>query len=74
MTIATISKIQPVTTKLIEPTFKINTSFKEDTKSSSFQSILPFRVKFTHIYIPSQSPTHIPAIPFQIIGYSNYIL
>lgn len=74
MTIAQLSKKQPVVTKLIEPTFKINASLTEDTRMSSFTSILPFRVKFTHVHIPSQSPNLIPAIPFQIIGYSNYIL
>lgn len=35
--------------------------------------ILPFRVKFTTIQIESLS-SNFPAIPFQIIGYSNYIL
>jgi hypothetical protein len=72
MAIAELSKIQPVATKSITPTFRINTSFKDNPGSASFKSVLPFRVKFTHVHVPSEKI--IPAIPFQIIGYSNYIL
>jgi hypothetical protein len=39
----------------------------------SITEILPFRVKFTAIQIQSAS-SMIPAIPLQVIGYSNYIL
>ena len=42
-------------------------------RSSVLTDILPFRVKFTTIQIESIS-SNFPAIPFQIIGYSNYIL
>jgi hypothetical protein len=35
---------------------------------------LPFRVKFTAIKVPGYSPTNVPPIPLQVIGYSNYIL
>lgn len=41
--------------------------------NSVFFDVLPFRVKFTTIQIESVS-SNVPAIPFQIIGYSNYIL
>jgi len=36
--------------------------------------ILPFRVKFTAIQIQSIGLGNTPAIPLQVIGYSNYIL
>jgi hypothetical protein len=35
---------------------------------------LPFRVKFTAIQIESLGLGNTPAIPLQVIGYSNYIL
>lgn len=43
------------------------------THSSVIMSELPFRVRFTAIQIESITQ-NIPAIPLQIIGYSNYIL
>jgi len=46
---------------------------EEDTRLVSITEILPFRVKFTAIQIQDAS-SMIPAIPFQVIGYSNYIL
>jgi hypothetical protein len=36
--------------------------------------VLPFRVKFTAIQIQSIGLGNTPAIPLQVIGYSNYIL
>jgi hypothetical protein len=36
--------------------------------------ILPFRVRFTSIGVEGYSPTNVPPIPLQIIGFSNYIL
>jgi hypothetical protein len=36
--------------------------------------ILPFRVKFTAIQIQAIGLGNTPAIPLQVIGYSNYIL
>lgn len=36
--------------------------------------ILPFRVKFTSIKIEGSSPSVVPPIPLQVIGFSNYIL
>ena len=38
------------------------------------KEILPFRVKFTAIQIQSIGLGNTPAIPLQVIGYSNYIL
>jgi hypothetical protein len=36
--------------------------------------LLPFRVRFTNVNVFGYSKTNPPAIPLQIIGYSNYIL
>jgi hypothetical protein len=36
--------------------------------------VLPFRVKFTGIKIEKLGIGNTPAIPLQVIGYSNYIL
>lgn len=36
--------------------------------------ILPFRVKFTAIQVVAIGLGNTPAIPLQVIGYSNYIL
>lgn len=36
--------------------------------------VLPFRVRFTAIQIEKIGLGNTPAIPFQVIGYSNYIL
>lgn len=48
-------------------------SIKDQTRETVVSSILPFRVRFTPIQIESLS-SNPPAIPFQVIGYSNYIL
>jgi hypothetical protein len=60
-----VAKIYPVDYPRIEITPSIHSAVLTD--------ILPFRVKFTAIQIESVS-SNFPAIPFQIIGYSNYIL
>lgn len=36
--------------------------------------ILPFRIRFTSIGVEGYSPTNVPPIPLQVIGFSNYIL
>jgi hypothetical protein len=43
------------------------------TRTTVASSILPFRVRFVPLQIESVR-ANVPAIPFQIIGYSNYIL
>ncbi len=44
-----------------------------DVRYVKIDDILPFRVKFTNIAIESLTGNP-PAIPLQVIGYSNYIL
>jgi hypothetical protein len=68
-----INNNAPVVTKIIEEIRPINTTIDQPTRGVRINSILPFRVRFTSIQIPSSSG-NIPAIPLQVIGYSNYIL
>lgn len=42
--------------------------------SARITEILPFRVKFSAIQIERLGIGNTPAIPLQVIGYSNYIL
>lgn len=44
------------------------------TVNTVISEILPFRVKFTAIQIEAIGLGNTPAIPLQVIGYSNYIL
>ncbi len=60
-------------TQRVEPIDYPIVQIEEDTRLVSITEVLPFRVKFTAIQIQSVS-SMIPAIPLQVIGYSNYIL
>ena len=44
------------------------------TRNTLITDILPFRVKVTAINIQAIGLGNTPAIPLQVIGYSNYIL
>jgi hypothetical protein len=44
------------------------------TRDTVITEILPFRVKFSAIQIVAIGLGNTPAIPLQVIGYSNYIL
>ena len=46
----------------------------EPVRQVRINDILPFRVQFRSIQIEPLGPGNIPAIPLQVIGYSNYIL
>jgi len=61
------------TTKLIQQVNYPFVEIKEDTRTVSINEILPFRVRFTAIQIEDLRG-NVPAIPLQVIGYSNYIL
>ena len=65
---------QPVKTKKIENIDFSITKFKTGKRISVINEVLPFRIRFTAIQVPSVSPTNVPPIPLQIIGFSNYIL
>ncbi len=47
---------------------------KDFTINTLITEVLPFRVKFSAIQIQSIGLGNTPAIPLQVIGYSNYIL
>jgi hypothetical protein len=44
------------------------------TRDTVITEVLPFRVKFSAIQIQAIGLGNTPAIPLQVIGYSNYIL
>jgi hypothetical protein len=44
------------------------------TRSVVISEVLPFRVKFSSFQIQALGLGNTPAIPLQVIGYSNYIL
>jgi hypothetical protein len=44
------------------------------TRKVVITEVLPFRVKFSAIQIQAIGLGNTPAIPLQVIGYSNYIL
>jgi len=44
------------------------------TRTTIIRDVLPFRVRFTAIQIQAIGLGNTPAIPLQVIGYSNYIL
>lgn len=59
-------KIFPIDYPLIQ--------IEDFTINALITEVLPFRVKFTAIQIESLGIGNTPAIPLQVIGYSNYIL
>jgi hypothetical protein len=64
----------PVRTKRIEKTNYGTAKIITGNRSSVVSHTLPFRIRFTAIQIPGYSPTTVPPIPLQVIGFSNYIL
>jgi hypothetical protein len=60
-------------TKSIKPINYSIATIKDPQRFVEVKEILPFRVKFTAIQIQDIRGM-IPAIPLQVIGYSNYIL
>lgn len=61
-------------TNLIFPIDYPLIEIKDFTRNTVLSNVLPFRVKFTAIQIQAIGLGNTPAIPLQIIGYSNYIL
>ena len=47
---------------------------KDFTRNTVISDVLPFRVKFTTIQVQALGLGNTPAIPLQVIGYSNYML
>jgi hypothetical protein len=73
MATVTINNSPPVITKIIERVSFSNVEIVEENRGVRINSILPFRIRFTAIQIPT-SIGNVPAIPLQVIGFSNYIL
>jgi hypothetical protein len=61
-------------TKRIFPINYPEVQIEEFTRKTVITEVLPFRVKFSAIQIEDIGLGNVPAIPLQVIGYSNYIL
>jgi hypothetical protein len=73
MATVTIKNNNPIFTKVIETASFPNIEIVDTKRGVSINSVLPFRIRFTAIQIPS-SIGNVPAIPLQVSGFSNYIL
>jgi hypothetical protein len=73
MATVTIKNNNPIFTKVIETASFPNIEIVDTKRGVSINSVLPFRIRFSAIQIPS-SIGNVPAIPLQVIGFSNYIL
>ena len=73
MATVVINNNTPVFTKVIERVSFPTAEITQTNRGVSIDSVLPFRIRFTAIQIPT-SMANIPAIPLQVIGFSNYIL
>lgn len=62
------------TVKQIKEKDYANFTVVPSRKEVRINDYLPFRVKFINIGIEGVSPSLVPPIPLQVIGYSNYIL
>jgi len=74
MASVTLFDKQPVKTKAIESKNYSITKFTGSKRISLIEEVLPFRIKFTAITVPTVGPGNVPPIPMQVIGFSNYIL
>jgi len=63
----------PVFTTDIQRVSFPNAEITQENRGVNINSVLPFRIRFTAIQIPT-SIANVPAIPLQVIGFSNYIL
>ena len=61
-------------TEKIFPVDYAEIKIQDFTRNTLITEILPFRVKFSAIQIEAIGLGNTPAIPLQVIGYSNYIL
>jgi hypothetical protein len=73
MALVVINNNTPVFAKVIERVSFPNVEITQPNRGVNIDSILPFRIRFTAIQIPT-SIGNVPAIPLQVIGFSNYIL
>jgi len=73
MATVVINNNTPVFTKAIERVSFSSVEITQPIRGVNINSVLPFRIRLTAIQIPT-SIGNIPAIPLQVIGFSNYIL
>ena len=73
MATVVIKSNTPVFTTNIQRVSFPSAEITQEKRGVNINSVLPFRIRFTAIQIPT-SIANIPAIPLQIIGFSNYIL
>jgi hypothetical protein len=73
MATVVINNNTPVFTTDIERVYSPNVEITQPVRGVNINSVLPFRIRLTAIQIPT-SIANIPAIPLQVIGFSNYIL
>jgi hypothetical protein len=73
MATVVINNNTPVFTRAVERVSFPNVQITQSNRGVNINSVLPFRIRFTAIQIPT-SIGNVPAIPLQIIGFSNYIL
>ena len=73
MATVVINNNTPVFTRAIERASFPNVKISQPNRGVNINSVLPFRIRFTAIQIPT-SIGNVPAIPLQVIGFSNYIL
>ena len=73
MATVVINNNTPVFTRSVERVSFSNVQITQPNRGVNINSVLPFRIRFTAIQIPA-SIGNVPAIPLQIIGFSNYIL
>lgn len=71
---AVISNKKKINTVLVENEGFYRSTVSEKKRTVLINQTLPFRIRFTDIKIPGYSSTNVPAIPLQVIGFSNYIL
>lgn len=73
MATAVITSKNPVITRSIKEEVP-TTIIIESTRLSIINETLPYRLRFTTIQVPGYSPTNMPGIGLQVIGFSNWIL
>lgn len=61
-------------TRKIEQKVYSRFSIIASKRTVRIEETLPFRIKLTNITVPGFSPSNIPGIGVQVIGFSNYIL
>jgi hypothetical protein len=74
MASAVITSKNPVITRIVEEVKEHRTFISAPTRLSIINDTLPYRIRFTDIQISSYTPSHVPGIGLQIIGYSNWII